>query len=318
LKGFSFEQLSQVAKVIKDKVEQWTGVKVSIGVAPTKTLAKLANSVSKKDKKASKGVTVLAARELIIETLQKTPVVSLWGIGRKFAQKLNDFGIYTAWDLCNQPEEWVRKNLGGVVGLRLQKELKGEESIFMDDELVNKKMIATTRMFGDPVTDLNDIKEAVATYTSRAAEKLRRQHCAASIISAFVVAKDEKRVGESFSHGSMSSNYAVLLEPTSVTSELIKPALKIATALFAKGKQYKKAGVILSGLVPDSSIQASLFEPGKGVGRFLMETMDNINFGMRDDVVKFASSGTKRNWKMRQEFHSPRYTTRWDELYEIS
>ncbi len=89
--------------------------------------------------------------------------------------------------------------------------------------------------------------------------------------------------------------------------------------IYEEGRSYKKAGVILSGLVPDSSIQANLFEgPSKNMGRFLMEMMDNINFSMRDDMVKFASSGTKRNWKMRQEFHSPRYTTRWEELYEVN
>ena len=87
--------------------------------------------------------------------------------------------------------------------------------------------------------------------------------------------------------------------------------------LYKEGEKYKKAGVMLSGLVPDNSVQGNLFEPGKNIGRFLMEMMDNINFSMRDDVVKFAASGTKRNWKMRQEFHSPRYTTRWDELYEV-
>ena len=317
LEGFSPEQFRNVAKNIKNTIEQWTGVKVSVGVAPTKTLAKLANYISKKDKKLSEGVTVLADEESIIPALQKTPVHNLWGVGRKFAQKLNDFGIYTAWDLRNQQEEWVRKNLGGVVGIRLLKELKGEESIFMDEELVNKKMIATTRMFGEPVTSITDIKEAVATYTARAAEKLRRQHSAATVISAFVVPKEEREKGESFSHGPMLNASTVLLQPTSITNELIKPAVKMAAQLFSEGKNYKKAGVILSGLVPDNSIQGNLFEPGKTVGRFLMETMDNINFGMRGDVLKFASSGTKRNWKMRQEFHSPRYTTRWDELFEV-
>src|SRR5688500_4179452 len=317
LEGFSPQQFKSVAKNIKNTIEQWTGVKVSVGVAPTKTLAKLANYISKKDKKLSEGVTVLADEESIIPALQKTPVHNLWGVGRKFAQKLNDFGIYTAWYLRNQPEEWLRKNLGGVVGIRLLKELKGEESIFMDEELVNKKMIATTRMFGEPVTSITDIKEAVATYTARAAEKLRRQHSAATVISAFVVPKEARKQGESFSHGPMLNASTVLLQPTSITNELIKPALKMAAQLFSEGKNYKKAGVILSGLVPDNSIQGNLFEPGKTVGRFLMETMDNINFGMRGDVIKFASSGTKRNWKMRQEFHSPRYTTRWDELFEV-
>ena len=209
------------------------------------------------------------------------------------------------------------KNFGGVVGVRLLKELKGEQSIMMDEPLVNKKMIATTRMFGEPVTSINDIKEAVATYTARAAEKLRRQHSAATVINTFVVPKEERKEGEKFHRGPMFNASTVLLQPTSITNELIKPAVKMAEQLYKEGKEYKKAGVILSGLVPDNSVQGNLFEPGKTMGRFLMEMMDNINFGMRDDVVKFASSGTKRNWKMRQDFHSPRYTTRWDELYEV-
>ncbi|HTM90787.1 MAG TPA: DUF4113 domain-containing protein, partial [Flavisolibacter sp.] len=106
--------------------------------------------------------------------------------------------------------------------------------------------------------------------------------------------------------------------PTVLTHELIKPAMKMAERIYQPGRAYKKAGVILSGLVPDTSIQANLFEaPSKNIGRFLMEMMDNINFSMRNDVVKFASTGIKRNWKMRQEFHSPRYTTRWEELYKV-
>jgi DNA polymerase V len=317
LDGFSLSQLKKVAEDIKYTVEQWTGVKVSIGVAPTKTLAKLANYIAKKDKKASDGVTLLINDESIIKALQTTPVLVLWGVGRRFAEKLNDFGIYTGWDLRNQPEEWVRKNLGGVVGVRLLKELKGEQSIVMDDELVSKKMIATTRMFGEPVTSIGDIKEAIATYTARAAEKLRRQHSAATVIRTFVVPKEERKEGETFRHGLMMSASTILLQPTAITNKLIKPAVKMVEKLYKEGEKYKKAGVMLSGLVPDNSVQGNLFEPGKNVGRFLMEMMDNINFSMRDDVVKFAASGTKRNWKMRQEFHSPRYTTRWDELYVV-
>ena len=103
-----------------------------------------------------------------------------------------------------------------------------------------------------------------------------------------------------------------------MTQELIKPAVSMAERLYQPGKRYKKAGVILSGIVPDTSIQSNLFAQQKSIGRFLMEQIDNINFSMRGDVVKFASSGTKRDWKMRQAYHSPRYTTRWNELCEVS
>jgi DNA polymerase V len=305
------------AMSIRTTVEQWTGVAVSVGVAPTKTLAKLANNMAKKDKETSQCVTVLDTKEKIAEALKKTKVKDLWGVGNQFANKLNSFGITTAWDIYNLSEEWMRRYLGGVIGVRLLKELHGEESILMDKELVNKKMITTTRMFGSPVTELSDIKEALATYTARAAEKLRRQHSAASVINVFVVPKEESK-SNAFSHGPMVGTHTILSSPTVLTHELIKPAMKMAERIYQQGRSYKKAGVILSGLVPDTSIQANLFEPpAKNIGRFLMEMMDNINFSMRDDIVKFASTGTKRNWKMRQEFHSPRYTTRWEELNEV-
>jgi DNA polymerase V len=187
----------------------------------------------------------------------------------------------------------------------------------MKEELINKKMIATTRMFGTPVTELVDIKEAVATYTARAAEKLRRQNGAANTISVFVVPREESHTTH-FRHGPSIGSYVILPLATSATNELIKPAVALVERLYEKGRLYKKAGVMLSGIVPDSSIQGNLFTPAvKNKNRMLMSMMDNVNFAMRDDVLKFASSGTIRDWKMRQELRSPRYTTRWEEMYKI-
>jgi len=317
LAPFANSDFNSLAMQIRTTVEQWTGIKVSVGVAPTKTLAKLANYIAKKNKATTNCVAVLDTQEKIITALKATDVKELWGIGFQYAEKLKMLGIRTGWDLYHMPEEWMRKQAGGVVGVRLSRELHGKEAIIMEKELVNKKMIATTRMFGSPVTSLTDIKEAVATYTARAAEKLRRQRSAASVITVFIVPKDTAAITR-FHHGPNVSSHSILPTPTSLTQHLIKPALQIAERIYEEGRLYKKAGVILSGLVPDDSIQANLFEPpAKHLGRFLMEMMDNINFSMRNDVVKFASSGTKRNWKMRQEFHSPRYTTRWEELYEV-
>lgn len=309
--------LRTFALELKETVELWTGVKVSVGVAPTKTLAKLANGIAKKNKIKTDGVAILETEEKIRRALTMTPVEELWGVGGRSNKKLYDLGIRTAWNLRQMPEEWARKNLGGVVGVRLLKELHGEEAIVMN-EYKDKKMIATTRMFGNAVTELSDIKEAIATYTARAAEKLRRQDSAAGMINVFVVTNEkEKAAGPHFRHGPTYSSHAVLPYPTSQTNELIKPAVALAEQLYQQGKKYKKAGVILSSLVPDDSIQGNLFEKGKNVGRFLMEQIDNINFSMRNDVVKFASSGTKRDWKMRKDFQSPRYTTRWEELYKV-
>jgi DNA polymerase V len=208
--------------------------------------------------------------------------------------------------------------MGGVVGVRLIRELNGEQAIGMKEELTEKKMIATTRMFGSPVSDIQDIKEAVAAHTSRAAEKLRRQLSAAGVISVFVVKKEQDHM-MNFGQGGTIGTCTTLPAPTSITQELIKPALSLVDKLYKRGNEYKKAGVMLSGIVPDESIQGNLFLPEtKNCERRLMEIIDNINFSQRDDVLKFAASGTTRNWKMRQELRSPRYTTRWDELYEVS
>lgn len=318
LSGFTIDQIPSIALEIREMVEQWTGIKVSVGVAPTKVLAKLANRFSKKDKQRTQCVTVFDSEEKILEALRKTPVGDIWGVGRRYAHSLQEnWGIFDALQLRNVSEEFARTHLGGVTGVRLVKELRGEIAREMEDELINKKMIATTRMFGSPVSDINAIKEAIATYTSRAAEKLRRQHSAASMISIFVVTKDQDHM-LSFNKSGTISTYTTLPAATSITNELIKPAVAMVDKLYKKDTLYKKAGVMLSGIIPDESIQGNLFlSETKNCGRKLMDMIDNINFSQRNDVLKFASSGTTRNWKMRQEMRSGRYTTRWEELFEV-
>lgn len=311
------ESLEEYARHMKATVEQWTGISVSIGIAPTKTLAKLANRLAKKNKQASGCIRLLLTEEQQRMALQQTRVDDLWGIGRAYAGKLISWGITSAWELSNMPEEWAHRNMGGVVGIRLIRELRGLPSIAMEEELVEKKMIATTRMFGRPVTEVSELKEAVATYISRAAEKLRRQESAAKVVSVFIVSKEQDHLTD-FKRGATISSYTTLPAPTSLTHELIKPAVALVEDLFEQGKIYKKAGVMLSGLVPDNAIQGHLFvHPSKNEHRFLMHTVDNINFSMRDDSVKFGSAGMSKHWKMRQELRSGRYSTRWEELKAI-
>jgi len=310
-------ELYNTAMNIRKTVEQWTGISVSIGVAPTKTLAKLANYLAKKNKAATQCVKVLATREEQVTAMRETRIDNVWGVGWAYAKKLIDLGITSAWELSTMPEEWAYTHMGGVTGARLIRELNGNPSREMEKPLVSKKMIATTRMFGQPVTELNDIKEAIATYTSRAAEKLRRQHSAAKVISVFIVPK-EQNYEVSFRRGATVSSHITLPTATSSTHELIKPAVQLVETLYEQGKSYKKAGVMLAGLEPDESIQGNLFLPGpQKYQRLLMDMMDNINFSMRDDVLKFATSGLTRDWKMRQELRSKRYTTRWEELFEV-
>ena len=317
LDDFSPSQLHAYAHQIKETVEQWTGISVSVGVAPTKTLAKIANHMAKKNKQATDCISVMDSDEARIAALQQTRVNVIWGVGGAYASKLINWGITNALDLSLMPEAWAHKNLGGVVGLRLIRELNGEPSIIMEKPLTEKKMIATTRMFGRPVSELTELKEAVATYISRAAEKLRRQKGAAKSITVFLVPR-ESEYSADFRHGSSITANINLPSASSLTNELIKPALQLVDNLFEEGRQYKKAGVMLGGLEPDKSIQGNLFTAGAGnTHRFLMSAIDNVNFSMRDDPVKFCSTGIDKNWKMRQELRSERYSTRWSELREV-
>ena len=306
---------------IRNTVEQWTGLPVSVGIAPTKTLAKVANHIAKKNKIATQGTVALLTPEQIRHALENTPVQNLWGVGYRSTEKLRFWGIDTAWKLRNMSEEWAHKNLGGVVGTRLIKELHGEPCIEMKDPLEKKCMIATTRMFGKPVFELKDLREAIATYTARAAEKLRRQCCAAQVINVFVVVNDHT-AGNYQYNPKTKGTYTTLPMATSLTNELITHALPLVEQLYKNGSRYLKAGVMLSGIVPDGAVQYNLFEPPAHNNlRGLMNVVDNVNFSMRDDVIKFAASGTKKNWKMRQEMRqemrSKRHTTRWEELFEV-
>lgn len=319
LKEYDDKNYFAIGLYIRAMVEQWTGIKVSIGIAPTKVLSKMANKLAKKDKLKSQCVMVLDSQAKINDALQTTPVGDVWGIGRQYATKLVEMNaIYTAYDLSRKTQLWAHKNLGGVVGVRLLKELNSEQAIPMaKEQLTQKKMIACTRMFGSTVKTIAEVKQAVATYTCRAAEKLRRQHSAATILSVFVITKEPTHAGR-YRHGNSVSHYTILPTATFASHELIKPALKIVDQLFENGKQYKKAGVILSGLVPATAVQGNLFEPANLHNKQrLMGIIDNINFSMRDDLIKYAASGTKRNWKMRAEKRSPRYSTRWAEMYTV-
>jgi len=316
LTGIDENKLHEYSLFLKHTTELWTGIPVSIGVAPSKVLSKVANRLAKKNKTGTRGVMILQTPEQQMEALQKTPVEDVWGVGGAGSKKLRLFNINTAWDLRNMSEEWARKNLGGVVGVRLIKELRGEPCIEMKDPLETKKMIATTRMFGKPVYEVRELREAVATYITRAAEKLRRQGSAAKNISVFVVTNDYSSAYEY--KPATASLYTILPFATSLTNLLIEHAMPLVDNLYRRGSKYLKAGVILGGIVPDNAVQFNLFEPPPAANeKILMKMIDNINFSMRNDVLKFASSGTKRDWKMRQELRSKRFTTRWDELYRV-
>lgn len=310
------DQLQDYCVSLKKKIETWTGISVSIGVGPNKVLSKVANRLAKKSKLLTGCVVILNDTKKIQAALQSTPIDDVWGIGYSYSEKLKTYGIHTAYALSIKDLSWGKRFLGGVPGMKLIRELKGMHSHDMQTPRTSKKMIATTRMFGRTVSEWQEIEEALATYATRTAEKLRRQHSAAYGVSVFLLKKTPPPTDTShYHHGRQVSGYVKLDNPSNLTPDIIKAVVALGKSLFEQGEWYKKAGVILSDFVPDNALQTNLFVAPKDQNRKkLMNVIDNMNAAFRDDILKFATSGTQKNWKMRSERRSKRYTTRWDEL----
>ena len=310
------DQLQDYCVSLKKKIETWTGISVSIGVGPNKVLSKVANRLAKKSKLLTGCVVILNDTKKIQAALQSTPIDDVWGIGYSYSEKLKTYGINTAYALSIKDLSWGKRFLGGVPGMKLIRELKGMHSHDMQAPRTSKKMIATTRMFGRTVSEWQEIEEALATYATRTAEKLRRQHSAAYGVSVFLLKKTPPQTDIShYHHGRQVSGYVKLDNPSNLTPDIIKAVVTLGKSLYEQGELYKKAGVILSDFVPDNALQTNLFVAPRDQNRKkLMNVIDNMNAAFRDDILKFATSGTQKNWKMRSERRSKRYTTRWDEL----
>lgn len=304
---------------LKNTIETWTGISVSIGAAPNKVLSKVANRLAKKNKVQTNCVVVLDSTQKIQAALQKTPIEDVWGIGYSYSEKLKVYGIHTAFTLSMKDLSWGKKFLGGITGIKLIRELKGLPTHSMQAPRTEKKMIATTRMFGRNVTEWQEVEEALATYATRCCEKLRKQHSAAKCVHVFLLRKVAPQPYHTHYHrGSQVNGYTLLDNPSNITPDIIKAVVAIGKNLFEKGEIYKKAGVIVSDLVPDSALQTNLFiAPADARRKKLMNVIDNMNAAYRNDVLKFGTSSTQKNWKMRSEKRSKRYTTRWDELCQV-
>ena len=316
LEHIASDQLQDYCISLKKKIEKWTGISVSIGVGPNKVLSKVANRLAKKSKLLTGCVVILNDTKKIQAALQSTPIDDVWGIGYSYSEKLKTYGIHTAYALSIKDLSWGKRFLGGVPGMKLIRELKGMHSHEMQAPRTSKKMIATTRMFGRTVSEWQEIEEALATYATRTAEKLRRQHSAAYGVSVFLLKKTPPQTDIShYHHGRQVSGYVKLDNPSNLTPDIIKAVVALGKSLYEQGELYKKAGVILSDFVPDNALQTNLFVAPRDQNRKkLMNVIDNMNAAFRDDILKFATSGTQKNWKMRSERRSKRYTTRWDEL----
>ena len=311
--GLTADGLDRFGSQLRKTVKQWTGIPVSIGVAPTKTLAKVANHIAKRLPDNS-GVCVLEKEETIEYCLKKLPVEKLWGVGRRYALFLRSWGINTAWDLRRMPEGWVKENMT-VVGLRLQKELKGEPCIPMEHNPQKKKEICTSRSFGTMVTELDELKQAISMYATRCAEKLRTQNSCTNLVNVFLHTNPFRPDLPQY------KNVRLVRLPVASNSTLtiVQSALRGLESIYMKGYQYKKAGVIVSGLVPSNTIQYNVFHSTDEDRHMrLMTAMDKVNDREGRDVLRVAEQGFTRRWTLRQERLSPCYTTRWADFMTIA
>lgn len=315
LSGSYMESLESYGQFIRKRVLKWTGIPVSVGIASTKTLAKIANETAKKYKSLN-GVLVLDCPDKTEKILKHVPVGSVWGIGRNYTKTLGKHGIQSAFDLSQLPDSWIRQTMK-VTGLRTVWELRGKPCLTVEQTVEPRKGILSSRSFGQPVRNRDDLNEAVTLFASRAAEKLRAQHSVAGTITVTLVTNKYSHEGGQYKFG-LSVSLPNATADTTVFSKVSKAAV---ARLFDQTKTYKKAWVMLTGIVPENEIQTNLFTESCYSSRMhkLMESMDAVNarYGKQTMGVAGAGVGKNQSWRMKQEHLSSRYTTRWDELMEV-
>ncbi|MBI9031478.1 Y-family DNA polymerase [bacterium] len=312
LSSFRNRDLSSYMQELKVKIQQTTGIPVSIGIASTKTLAKIANHIAKKNKQY-KGVFNLLTEKDLDRVLVKVPVDDVWGIGRQYSKFLVDNNIFTAYDLKCSNDEWIDKYLTSV-GHKTVLELRGKSCLDLDMIIAPKKGIVSSKSFGKPVSSLQELEEAVATYTTTAVKKLRNQHSVASIISVFISTNRFKETPQYNNNASFK-----FTNPTAYTPDFIEVALKILSRIYRKGFLYKKAGVMITDITSEENVPYDIFNPLylDTPQKNIMKIVDKINNTLGENTLFYGSLGVKRKWQMRRNMLSPKYTTSWKDIPKV-
>jgi DNA polymerase V len=300
--------ITEHALYLRKKIKRDVGIPVSIGIGATKTLAKAAGAIAKKEP-GHGGVFTMMDGKNQDKLLAGIPVTDIWGIGRRNSKKLHQHGILTGLDLKNSDDAWIRQHLS-VVGLRTVMELRGIPCIPLDHEPAPRKSVVCSRSFRKPVFTLTDLGEAISSYVTIAAEKLRHQGLAAANLHVFLRTSPHRKDLPQHSETRMMR----LDQPTSSTPALIRQALRGLKKIYRNGFAYQKAGVMLTGLTGAGMRQQNLFQSLPGDDSAVMAALDRINSRWGRDTVHYASSGLARPWSMCREHKSPAYTTSWNEL----
>ena len=304
--------LVEFGQQVRERIGHWIGITVCVGIAPTKTLAKLANHAAKKYP-ATQGVVDLTNPDRQRRLLALVPVDDVWGVGKRLSKRLNALGITTALDLANASPRAIRDQFS-VVLERTVRELNGESCIELEEIPPTKKQIVCSRSFGEKVTHFELLREAVCEYATRATEKLRKEQQQAKVMTVFIRTSPFKDNEPQYSNSASGE----LLIPSCDTRDFIELANHLLKRIWKDGFRYAKAGVMLSDFYDPGMFQPGLFDDVsiRSNSQQLMSVLDTINQSGAGKVF-FAGQGTKKDWSMKREHLSPAYTTRWDQLPRV-
>lgn len=312
--GIDNIDLKEYARSMIRTVTKGTGIPVSVGVASTKTLAKVANKFAKKYP-GYEGVCIIDSDEKREKALKMTNIGDVWGIGNRSQKKLERYNVNTAYDFSRMPVALVRKEMT-VLGERVWKELNGVPCLDLDLVTPRKKQICTSRSFGSTIFEYSDMEETISTFAGMCASKLRKQHSCAFSLMVFVGCAYDSQQG---AHTYLNS-VIKLMVPSNNTTEIVRHALLALKRIYRTGVGYKKAGVIVMDLLPNTTIQQNLFyaEDWEKQSR-LMTVIDELNNGQIRNRVGLAVQGTGiRKWKLKQEHLSPCYTTQLSDILSVN
>ncbi|SFD73894.1 DNA polymerase V, partial [Phytobacter palmae] len=306
--------LEEFGREIRATVLRRTHLTVGVGIAPTKTLAKLANHAAKKWQKQTGGVVDLSNVDRQRRLMALVPVEDVWGVGRRISKKLNAMGVKTALDLSEQ-STWVIRKHFNVVLERTIRELRGEPCLELEEFAPAKQEIVCSRSFGGRITNYNEMRQAICSYAARASEKLREEHQYCRFISAFVktspFALNEPYYGNSAS--------LKLLTPTQDSRDIIGAATRCLDKIWRDGHRYQKSGVMLGDFFSQGVAQLNLFDSNapRADSEQLMTLIDQLNAKDGRGTLYFAGQGIQQQWQMKREMLSPRYTTRFSDLLVV-
>lgn len=312
--GIDKKKLEVLCPELVRRIRKWVGIPVSIGIASTKTLAKVANHFAKKYP-GYKGVCRIVTEEQRVKALKLTPTGDVWGIGRRVAPRLQAMGLTTAFDYVSMPQDWVYKNLG-LGGLRVWNELNGKESVEEERDEA-RQSICTSRSFAETITDIQELSARVSDFAAKCAEKLRHDGTAAYCINTFLYTnrfREDKP--QDFPDATIRLDM-----PASSTQEVVSAALKALKLIWKPGFEYKKAGVVVFDIVNRDERQLTLFETDsakKEKQDVLSQVMDNVNVSSGQNVLRVATqrSGHYADG-IRREHASRLFSTDWDSIIEI-